>query len=274
MRRCRPLLGTFVEVDCDRPDAIDVAFAVIERVHRLMSAHDPDSELSRISRFAHVEPVRVSEDTATVLRSALDWYARSGGAFDTVRAGALAVERGSLPLHPGQPMPEATDACVLHMDGNKVLLDRPACVDLGGIAKGYAVDLAVAALKEEGASGGVVNAGGDLRAFGGAAEPIIIVEPESRRAQVEIELENAALATSAGVPGDRGLSFAHLAGHQPGWTSVTVQAPTALVADVLAKVVWTLGHDARFLLGEGDAKAFALHAGGALEEVGATALAA
>ena len=274
MRRCRPLLGTFVEVGCDRAQAIDAAFAEIARIHRLMSAHDPDSELSRINRFAHLEPVRVSEETAVVLRSALRWYAHSAGAFDPVRAGALAVERGGLALHPGQPMPEAVDFGVLHLDRNCVRLDRPACIDLGGIAKGHAVDLAVAALKQEGASGGLVNAGGDLRAFGGTAERIIIVEPESRRPQVEIELENAALATSAGLPSDHGLSFAHLTGHQAGWASVTVRAPTAMTADVLTKIVWALGHEAGRLLREAGAKAFAVSARGCIEEIGDRALAA
>lgn len=274
MRRCRPLLGTLVEVDCDRPAAIDSAFAEIERVHRLMSAHEPESELSRVNRFAHLQAVQVSNDTAIVLRSALGWYRRSGGAFDAVRAGARALQRGGLPCHPNQPAPEAADSGALHLDGDCVRLDKPACVDLGGIAKGYAVDLAVAALRAGGASTGVVNAGGDLRAFGDAAYPVMVVEPAARSGKVEVALRDAALATSAGLASNGTLSFDHLATSNASWTSVTVQAASAMTADALAKIIWALGDEACSLLRETGAQAFAMCSDGSVEAVGDRVLAA
>src|SRR5437762_13535903 len=110
MRRCRPLLGTFVEIDCDKPNAIDRAFRTIERVHRLMSAHEPESELSRINRDAHRRPIDVSAETGDVLRRALHWSRLSGGLFDVVRAGARALEQGRIPRHAGQPVPETIDS--------------------------------------------------------------------------------------------------------------------------------------------------------------------
>src|ERR671933_2863876 len=108
MRRCRPLLGTFVEIEADDGAAIDAGFAAVERVHRLMSAHEPDSDLSRINRFAHVKAVEVHGWTSIVLERALFWARESEGAFDPVAAGKSALEAGLLPPQADQPRPEAS----------------------------------------------------------------------------------------------------------------------------------------------------------------------
>lgn len=266
MRRCRPLLGTFVEVDCDLPEAIDAAFTEIARIHRRMSAHDPDSELSRINRFAHLAQVQVSDDTACVLRAALEWHRLSGGAFDTVRAGARAIERGALPRHPGQPAPDACDSNICHVVGNMVRLERPACIDLGGIAKGYAVDRAVAAMRAAGAAQGLVNAGGDLFGFGPSPWTVEIVDPLTRRASARVRIRDEALATSALVDE----SAAHLPAGT-GWTSVTVRAASACDADALTKIVWAGGGD---ILASVLATALGIARDGSVEGIGNEVLAA
>src|SRR5437879_4230179 len=97
IRRCRPLLGTFVEVAAEREEVIEAAFAVVGRVHQLMSAHEPDSEISRVSRFGAAEAVKVSGETRKVLERALYWSRASGGAFDIVRAGAQSLVDGRIP---------------------------------------------------------------------------------------------------------------------------------------------------------------------------------
>ena len=274
MRRCRPLLGTFVEIDCDRGSAIERGFAAIERVQRLMSVHEPDSELSRINRFAHLGPIEISPDTGAVLARALDWSRISGGAFDVVRAGARALAMGGLPLHADQPQPDpAADWRDVALDHGSVSLSRPGCIDLGGIAKGYAVDRAVEALQRAGARSGLVNAGGDLRGFGDAAWPVTVVDPR-RRGLVQIHLDNAGLATSAGLPATTGLSFLHLTQIDPRWTSVTVRAADACDADALTKIVWALGHPAADLLASAGAEAIAIRTDGGVEEIGRRALAA
>ncbi len=262
MRRCRPLLGTFVEVDCDIAAAADDAFAAVEQVHRLMSAHDPNSELSQINRSAHRVPITVSEPTAEVLRRAAHWASLSGGAFDIVRAGHEAVARGALPLHPGQPRPDpAADWRALHLEGGAVTLDRPACLDLGGIAKGYAVDLAIEAMRRAGATRGLVNAGGDLRGFGEQPWAIAVADPLTRQPLVMLALQDHALATSAGLPkGAAGLDFAHLPKSSRRWLSVTVRAPYACDADALTKTVWAIGDDAEGLLIDHGANAFVIDA--------------
>ena len=271
MRRCRPWLGTYVEIECDELTAVEAAFAVIAQVHRLMSAHDPDSELSRINCRGHRQAIAISEPTAEVLRRALRWAELSGGAFDVVRAGRESLARGALPRHPGQPTPDShADWSAIKLAGNAVSLDLPACLDLGGIAKGYAVDLAIAAMRQAGAARGSINAGGDLRVFGDQSLSISIPDPQSRAPLVMTSLKNAALATSAGLPDafDH-LAFSHLPYSALNWVSVTVRAQNACDADALTKIVWALGHSADELLRDHQAEAFVIDSARQIHRVGA-----
>ena len=270
VRRCRPWLGTFVEVECDALPAADAAFAAIAQVHQLMSAHDPDSELSRINCNGHRHAVTVSAPTAEVLRRALRWAEASDGAFDIVRAGRESLARGALPLHSGQTPPEPdADWNAIRVAGNAVSLDRPACLDLGGIAKGYAVDLAIAAMQNAGAARGLVNAGGDLRGFGDQPLSIAVPDPQSRQPLVMATLSNEALATSAGLPDtlDR-LNFSHLSCSVRDWVSVTVRAQNACDADALTKIVWALGQRAEDLLRDHLAEAFVIDRARQVHRVG------
>jgi len=272
--RCRPLLGTFVEIEADMPEAIDLAFAAVEHVHGLMSAHLADSELSQINRFAHLRPVPVSAWTQSVLARALHWSRLSGGSFDCVRAGAAALTSGRLPRHKDQPLPSARDWQAIHIADQTVRLDEPACLDLGGIAKGFAVDMAIEAMLAASVSRGLVNAGGDLRGFGPDTWPVSVVDPRTRQPVVKVQVAEAALATSAGLPAASGrLSFDHLPDSGDRWISVTVQAPTAMDADALTKIV-SAGGDVLVLLHSVSAKAFAIRADGQVEPVGALARAA
>jgi thiamine biosynthesis lipoprotein len=267
--RCQPLLGTFVEVTADRGEAIDAAFAAVERVHRLMSAHEPDSDVSRINRFAHIDPIQVDPWTALVIERGLFWSKRSEGAFDVVRAGKAAIERGLLPRHDDQPQPIASHWTWLEVQGPSVRLLKPGCVDVGGIAKGFAVDRAIDALRHAGCERALVNAGGDLRGFGSEPWPVQVVHPLTRRSIASVELSNCAVATSAGLRARDGLSFDHLGGEERHWISVTVQARTAFDADALTKMVWKSGEAAAALLEQVDASAFGITRDGEIETIGA-----
>jgi thiamine biosynthesis lipoprotein len=267
--RCRPLLGTFVEVTADRGEAIDAAFAAVERVHRLMSAHEPDSDISRINRFAHIDPIQVDPWTALVIERALFWSKRSEGAFDVVRAGNAAIERGLLPRYDDQPEPIAAHWTWLEAQGSSVRLLKPGCVDVGGIAKGFAVDRAIDTLRHASCERGLVNAGGDLRGFGSEPWPVQVVHPLTRQPIASVELSDRALATSAGLRSDNGLNFDHLGGAQRGWVSVSVQARTACDADALTKIIWDGGDSAAALLDQVDAKAFGITRSGEVEPIGA-----
>lgn len=240
MRRCRPLLGTFVEIDGADAVVIEAGFAAVERVQRLMSAHDPDSELSRLNRSGGGS-VPLLPETLFVLRRAQFWARRSDGRFDVVVAGHHSLRRGAIPLHPGQPVPNAARGYrSLRLEGQRGWLIGDACIDLGGIAKGFAVDAAVEAMRAAGATDGLVNAGGDLFAFGEPRE-VQLVDPRTRRPRLAIAVRDCAVATSAGLPrGDQELDFGHLGG-AANQLSVTVVASSALDADALTKIAWR-GH--------------------------------
>src|ERR1700749_4919310 len=95
IRRCRPLLGTFVEIQAfginaaELEDAVEAAFMAIAHVQRLMSFHDRESEVSRMNRDAYYKQVRVHPWTWRVLKSALQFSRNTDGIFDVTIAGQL-----------------------------------------------------------------------------------------------------------------------------------------------------------------------------------------
>ncbi len=149
MRRARPLLGTVVEIAAaggpDLDAAVEAAFAAVERVHRLMSFHDPASDVSRLNRDAGIRPVPVDAWTHEVIATAIDLQRGSNGAFDITVAPAL-QRLGLLPALDGRPAAEgraAGDAIALLPGGLVRFRDPATRIDVGGIAKGFAVDRAV-----------------------------------------------------------------------------------------------------------------------------------
>jgi thiamine biosynthesis lipoprotein len=93
IRRARPLLGTFVEITAAHAPAleaaVEAAFAAVATVHRLMSFHEPDSDVGRLNRHAAADAVRIHDWTYEVLEVALDIHHCSGGTFDITVAPAL-----------------------------------------------------------------------------------------------------------------------------------------------------------------------------------------
>lgn len=269
------MLGTFVEITADTAAAIDAGFEAIARVHQLMSAHEPDSDLSRINRFAHRQAVEVSDWTALVLERALHWSRESRGAFDIVRAGKTAIERRLLPRHPDQPRPEASHWTGIEMQGRQVRVLRPACLDLGGIAKGFAVDRAIDALRAAGSRQGLVNAGGDLACFGKNPWRAEIVHPATRQPAIEVHLSDQALATSALLPTDSGgLSGEHLVDCGEHWISVSVQAWRCMDADALTKILLADAPVSAHCLEAARAKVLRMDRDGTVEAVEPEAVAA
>jgi thiamine biosynthesis lipoprotein len=186
-----------------------------------------------------------------------------------VRAGKSAIERGVLPQHPGQPLPLAWHWTWLEIQGRCVRLLKAGTIDLGGIAKGFAVDRAVAALAQAGCARGLVNAGGDLRCFGPGPWPVAIIDPLSRRAVANMAIENGAIATSAGLPdADGRLGFDHLGGGKRGRESVSVLARSAMDADALTKIVWAQGTKAIPLLEAAGARAVVVTEADEVEMIG------
>jgi thiamine biosynthesis lipoprotein len=252
IRRARPLLGTLVAISAEAvPAAMDAAFDAVARVHALMNFHSSDSDVTRINATAHRTPVAVDPWTFDVLAQALCLSERSAGAFDVVVPGNGARH---------------TD--VVLQAGCRVRLRRRARLNLGGIAKGFAVDRAVAALQAAGARSGSVNAGGDLRFFGGWAGPVRVRIPGALGSAIHLPRSpHQAYATSAGYFG-AGLDDPRSGERSTLAWSVTVAAATCLVADALTKAVALCG-PVGSLLKAFDATAFAVDAAGRLHAAAA-----
>lgn len=250
VRRCRPLLGTFVEIcaeggrGTDLTKAVEAAFNRVERVQQLMSAHDPASELSRVNAEAFVRPIKVSDEMFEVLRRGLELARVSAGGFDFSIAPVLAVW-GFLPEHLRRRN-AGTWRDITLLPGNGVRFARPLAIDLGGIAKGFAVDAAIAELRARKVNAGIVNAGGDLRVFGRRESQIHLRHPATAQPLAQpIPLRDAALATSSPCftrQRWRGRTVSHLVNEcQRPLTrniSVSVRAGECWLADALTKVVF------------------------------------
>ncbi|WP_329741382.1 FAD:protein FMN transferase [Dyella sp. A6] len=274
IERARPLLGTIVRIRIQglpsdlANDAIDAAFGLLADIHRLMSFHEPSSELSHLNRKASYGPVPVSSHTQAVLSHALELSRVSGGLFDPTIALAL-VEDGLLPALPGvRPDPEADWNDVTISPDGVVSFAKPLWLDLGGIAKGYAVDCAFDYLAARSPTHLCVEAGGDLRLMGPVPELIYLSTSHRGSAIPAIHLENAALASSgsqtsmvcSNSTNDSRLICPHI-DPRSGQSCkadrfVSVVAPCCIDADALTKVVMAAGKSATPVLERHHAMAF------------------
>lgn len=247
--RARPLLGTLVEIGAVGPNAaagIDAAFHEVETVHRLMSFHEANSDVSRINRASPGEVVQIDRRTYEVLSCAETMSLLSNGAFDVTVGGKL-VAKGLLPKPHGAELfaQNGSFEDVVLLPDDAVTLMRGVWIDLGGIAKGYAVDQAVMALKKCGVASGVVNAGGDLYVFGDP-QPIHIRHPDHAALVMPFGvIMDSAVASSSGCYNNRrenGVTVEPLVEPRRNaclkWKrGVTVIAPRCIIADALTKVV-------------------------------------
>jgi thiamine biosynthesis lipoprotein len=208
LRRARPLLGTLVEVGCDGGD-VEAAFAAVAHVQARMSRFEATSDIGRFNAMVRGS-IEVDADTAQVLRCAAALQADTCGLFD--------ISLGSGPQG-------------WRLDGLRLHKLQPATVlDLGGIAKGHAVDRALAALRTSGARRGWVNAGGDLAVFGELSLPLVLRDELDGGVRRFGHLSDGAAATSRYGAGSRCTHTTGVTAH------LTVLAPSCLWADALTKV--------------------------------------
>jgi len=268
IRRSQPLLGTFVTITAfgaDRAqvgDAITAAFDEFTRVDALMSVHRADSELSQLNARAAQTTVTVSPALFRVLNTAQQIAGETGGAFDiTVRP--LTQLWGFIWKEYRLPTTNEL-ARTLPLVGHSHLRLDPASravrfsragmsLDLGGIAKGFAVDCAIGRLRASGVTNAMVKAGGDLRVTGlppGADHWEIQIEDPAKNGQRSfIRLRSGALSTSGNyenyfeVDGRR---YSHIVNPRTGLpvegvASCTVLAPTCTESDAWATALFVLG---------------------------------
>jgi FAD:protein FMN transferase len=247
--RAKALLGTMVvihlvhEENANSAHLFEQAFAAIELIQARMSAHDPRSDLARLSASSANNVISIHPWTYDVLKLAHDWQQKSGGAFDPcLAAHQLHRKRPGLTKHN-----QGTLADLVFLCNHQVRIKKPLMIDLGGIAKGFAVDKAVETLKNAGISSGLIDAGGDLRAWGE-----IPWHCEVRHAQHHLRdgllfrsatqsigkhFRQGALATSVNSPINPDFVLTHRT-MRPQWQSATIFAPDCVTADVLTK--WAL----------------------------------
>jgi thiamine biosynthesis lipoprotein len=178
VRRQVPVMGTVAEIAVRHRNeawaqrAMDAAFAELRRVDRTMSRFLEDSDVGRLNAAAPGVGIAVSAPTAEVLRRALRWAEASEGRFDPCLGRAVElwdVGRRTAPPPSGEIRRLAGGGLhrALDVEASVARLhDRGAAVDLGGIGKGFGVDLAAQALKDHGVFHALVNVGGDLVALG------------------------------------------------------------------------------------------------------------
>ena len=226
VRRTVPIMGTTAEFVLSHRDvayahrAIDAALGEVHAVERGMSRFRPDSEIGLANTYAHQAPVPVGQGTYRVLRAALDWSAHTDGRFDPALGrvtGLWDVTHRSEPptadrltrysdarLFERVRLMEARESGAVRFAGGDVALD------LGGIAKGFAVDRAVGRLRDWGVSNALVGIGGDLYAMGfrpdGSPWRVGVRDPSRpHRVLTDLEASDQAIATS----GDYERAFEH-----------------------------------------------------------------
>jgi len=272
------VMGTFARIICIAEDAntaqncVEGAIEQLERIEALMSVYKEDSELSEVNRLAYKRSVKVSKQVFEVLQKSVEYSRLSKGAFD-VTVGPL-VELWKQAEKSGKAANNKLIAKTKSKVGyDKLLLDaqeksvrfgvKGMKLDLGGIAKGYAIDKAIEQLKRAGARGGMVDIGGDICCFGkasgkkehwliGMQDPGKAGEGAGGEVLLVLKLGDTSVATSgdyrrfAVIAGEK---YGHIIDSQTGssakgLSSVTIIADDATKADALATAVSAMGAQA------------------------------
>ena len=261
-------MGTVVELTLMKggqarfDEAAKAAFAEIERLEALFSSYRPDSDISRINRSAGETPVQVAPEVVEVVKAALRVSLLSGGAFDPT-VGVLASvwgpsgEKGVVPSQDEiQGLLPLVDyrGVILDEAGGKVgLAKKGMALNLGGVAKGYIVDMAAGVLKAHGVKSAVVHAGGDMFVFQeDRTDPFTIgIQHPRKKGELlgEAHVYNGAVPTSGDYERyfeKDGVRYHHILDPKTGFPakgtqSVTIIAEDPTSADALSTAVFVMG---------------------------------
>ncbi len=260
------IMGTAIRVELwhEEPTmgeaALDAAMEEMHRIDRAMSPFKPESELSRLNREAAKTSVPVTKEMFELVARSVEFSELSGGAFDITFAsvGCMFDYRNGV-----KPTAERIAAALPGIDYRHIRLDRRRYtiqfardgvrIDLGGIAKGHAVDNCVALLKARGVKEALVMAGGDSRVLGdkrGRPWMVGIRDPRRQDAIVAmIPLVDAAISTSGDY--ERyfeadGVRYHHILDPRTGKSatgvrSVTIVGPDATTTEGISKSVFVMG---------------------------------
>jgi FAD:protein FMN transferase len=267
-RRSQFLMGTLVEISVIEKDeklaitAIQQAFREIRRMENLMSNHIPDSEVSKINQAAGKDPVPISKELVTVIQRSLFWSEKTAGAFDITIGPAQELWDFDAPSLPSEN--SIADA-VKKIDFRKIQLgkqniflpDKGMQINLGAIAKGYAVDQAIEILKENKIQSALINAGGDLKSIGKRSDQlnwkIGLQHPRNSESLLAtFSISGSAVATSGDYQKyfeQNGKRYHHILDPKTGYPatassmSATVIAKNVMDADALSTAIFVLGSE-------------------------------
>jgi thiamine biosynthesis lipoprotein len=257
-------------IDAYGPDAaalpriVDEAFDEVDRIDRLMSHYKPNSPLSRVNREAAQHPVAVEPELFDFIVDSMRYNRESGGAFD-ITVGPLMKAWGFFGGEGRMPSDEGLAAARRHVGATHVVLnstektiafDEPGVeLDLGGIAKGYAVDRVVALLRERKVAAALVSSGGST-IYGLGAPPgrnawdVMIQDPvDSRKAALTVTLKDRAVSVAGSSEKSfefGGVRYSHIMDPHTGRPvqgvlSVAVLATTGTAGDALDDAFFVMG---------------------------------
>ncbi len=266
MKREEAIMGTAISVELWSADrragesAIDAVMAEMHRIDHAMSPHKPESELSRINREAGFSAVPLTPEMTRLLLRADQFSQLTQGAFDITYAAVGRLYDYRAGIRPDAAQLAIARAAVgyryLQLDANAqtVRFTRQGmCIDLGGFAKGHAVDNATALLRQRGIEHAIVSAGGDSRVIGdrrGRPWTIGIRDPRRAGEMVAVlPLQDTSISTSGDYEryfDADGQRFHHLIDPATGCSpsslqSVSILADDGLTCEALSKAVFILG---------------------------------
>jgi thiamine biosynthesis lipoprotein len=249
--RDEAIMGTAVRVELWHEDAKAARAAMaavideMHRVDRLMSPYKEDSELSRINREAAKGPVRISPEMAAIVGRAIEFSKLSGGAFDITFSSVGYLYDYRRHVRPNDEqiarMLPGIDYRHLELDpaGHTLRFAREGVrIDLGGIAKGWAVDRSIEILRKRGITNALVSAGGDTRLLGdkrGRPWSVGIRDPRRRGAVAAVlPLADTAFSTSGDYERffiEDGVRYHHIINPRTGKSATGVRSVTVIAAD-------------------------------------------
>ena len=269
-KKTMPLMDTVVSISVvsDAKDAaekaIDASFEKIDRFGNLINFYAEKSELSEINRNAGIQKTKVSPETLDLIEKAIAVSERSGGAFDPTIGPIVKLwdflnkkKPADEEIRRALPLVDYRNVIIDKTDATVFLKKRGMMLDLGGIAKGYAADLAVASLIESGMQAGLVSIAGDIRTFGLKPDKkpwaIGIKNPRQTSEKDEliatIGLSDKAISTSGDYERyfmEDGMRLHHLLDPKTGYPatacrSVSIVTDRAVNTDAFSTAVFILG---------------------------------
>ncbi|MFN0112518.1 MAG: FAD:protein FMN transferase [Blastocatellia bacterium] len=261
---CAYSIVVYGESESKLSQAVSAAFDEVDRIDRLMSHYKPESPLSQLNRKAANEAVKVELELFDFIAECLRYSRESDGAFD-VTVGPLLKAwgffRGEGRMPTAAELAEARSKVgwrhvILNQQEKTIRFDRAGVeLDLGGIAKGYAVDKAVEVLKQHGISRALVSACGST-IYGLGAPPgetaweVKLRDPvSSQKTSMTVRLNNRALSVSGSYEKFfdlGGKRYSHIFDPRTGWPaqgvlSVAMLTDTGTAGDALDNVFYVLG---------------------------------